>query len=112
MSIAAEAVELIWLNLGEGMLDWWDEVVSGLASRIKDFVTGAQEAFSFLGTLMEKFDSRYGSIYNKIYESVVTGITEMGGVRTIGEYNVDAYSQDPILNMDPEGMLDEFITTG
>jgi len=111
MSIASEAVELIWLDLGEGMLDWWDEVVSGLASRIKDFVTGAKEAFAFLGTLMEKFDQVYGSIYNKIYESVVTGITEMGGVRTIGEYTVDAYSQDPILNMDPEGMLDGFITT-
>lgn len=111
MSIASEAVELIWLDLGEGMLDWWDEVVSGLASRIKDFVTGAKEAFAFLGTLMEKFDQVYGSIYNKIYESVVTGITEMGGVRTIGEYTVDAYSQDPILNMDAEGMLDGFITT-
>lgn len=111
MEVAAEAIELVWLDLGEGMLDWWDEVVSGLASRIKDFVTGAQEAFGFLGGLMEKFDQTYGSIYNKIYESVVTGITEMGGVRTIGEYNVDAYSQDPILNMDVGGTLDSFITT-
>ena len=107
MAVAAEAIELIWLDLGGGMLDWWDEVVSGLASRIKDFVTAAQESFAFLGELMSWFDNKYGKIYNKIYKTVVTKLTEMGGVRTIGEYNVDAYSQDPILNMS----MDDFITS-
>ena len=107
MAVAAEAIELIWLDLGGGMLDWWDEVVSGLATRIQDFVTAAKDSFSYLGELMSWFDNKYGEIYNKVYETVVTGLTSMGGVRTIGEYNVDAYSQDPILNMS----LDDYITT-
>ena len=107
MEVAAEAIELIWLDLGGGMLDWWDEVVSGLASRIQDFVTAAKESFSYLGELMSWFDNKYGDIYNKVYKTVVGRLTEMGGVRTLGEYNVDAYSQDPILNMS----LDDYITT-
>jgi len=107
MEVAAEAIELVWLDLGEGMLDWWDEVVSGLASRIQDFVTAAKESFNYLGELMSWFDNKYGDIYNKVYKTIVGRLTEMGGVRTIGEYNVDAYSQDPILNMS----LDDYITT-